>query len=126
MAGSQYGVISLRQLREAGLSEREVAGWVKRGHLLPLHRGVFVLGHRNVLTKAYLVAALLAAGPSAFLSHRTAAAIWGLRDVAVSRIDVPVPGRKRRSRGSLRLHRTTVTPEVETRDGLRSARFPRC
>jgi hypothetical protein len=90
---------------------------------LPLHRGVFLLGHRNVLSKAYLVAALLAAGPEAFLSHRTAAAVWGLREVTISRIDVTVPGRKRSSRGTLRLHRTTLEPYVETRDGLRVSSF---
>ena len=124
VAGGQYGVVSLAQLRAAGLSEREVAGWVERGHLLAVHRGVFLLGHRNVLSKAYLVAALLAAGPEAFLSHRTAAAVWGLREVAVSRIDVTVPGRKRRSRGSLRVHRTTVVPDVEIRNDLRVSSFP--
>jgi hypothetical protein len=62
---------------------------------LPVHRGVFLLGHRNVLTKAYLVAALLAAGPQAFLSHRTAAAVWGLREVAISPqmlIELAAPG----------------------------------
>jgi very-short-patch-repair endonuclease len=124
VAGSQYGAIALDQLLDAGLSYEEVKGWVERGHLLPVHRGVFLLGHRNVLSKAYLVAALLAAGPEAFLSHRTAAAVWGLREVALSRIDVTVPGRKRCSRGSLRLHRTTIEPDTRIRDGLRVSSFP--
>jgi hypothetical protein len=115
----------LDQLREAGLGEDQIARWVARGHLLPVHRGVFLLGHRNVLTKAYLVAALLAAGPEAYLSHRTAAAAWGLREVAINRIDVTVPGRKRRSRGSLKLHRTTLEPDVKIRDGLPVSSFPR-
>jgi hypothetical protein len=118
-------VISVEQLHEAGLSYREINGWVRRGHLLPLHRGVFIVGHRNVLTKAYLVAALLAAGPQAFLSHRTAAAVWGLREVATSRIDVTVPGCKRRSRGPLKIHHTTVATGVTVRNGLRVSSFPR-
>ena len=122
LAGRQSGVISLGQLRRAGLTDGDIRGWVKRRHLLPLHRGVFAVGHYRLPPEAHLVAALLAVGPSAFLSHRTAAGVWGLRDLSTRRIEVTAVGRVRRSRGRLVIHRTRGQPDradVRTRNGLR-------
>ena len=39
IAGQQYGVISLAQLRGVGLTDDAISGQVKRGYPLPLHRG---------------------------------------------------------------------------------------
>jgi hypothetical protein len=128
IAGRQSGVISLRQLRQAGLTDGDIRGWVKRRHLLPLHRGVFAVGHAPLTPHARLTAALLATGPQAFLSHRTAAMVWGLRDITTRRIDVTVPGCKRGSRGALKLHQASVWPgpsEIRTRNGLRVSSVPR-
>ena len=124
VARRQEGVVSHDQLIEAGYTRDEVKGLVNRGHLIRLHRGVYAVGHRCLSTKAYLRAALLATGPDAFLSHRTAAAVYGLRDVAVRRIDVTVADSKRRSRGSLNLHTTNAPVDVKTRNGLRVSSFP--
>ncbi len=55
---------------------------MERGVLIPLYRGVYAVGHKPTLTKAYLIAGLMAAGPGAFLSHRTAAAVYGLLEVS--------------------------------------------
>jgi hypothetical protein len=71
---------------------------------------------------------LLAAGEGAFLSHRTAAAVWGLRETSTRRIDVTLAGGCRRSRGSLVIHRTALQPttsEVRTKNGLRVSSVPR-
>ena len=125
VAARQFGVISLTQLRRAGLTDDEVQGWVKRRRLLPLHRGVFAVGHRRLVPHAQLVAALLAAGPDAFLSHRTAAAVWGLRDITTRRIDLTVPRVRRQSRGVLRLHYAADTTDITTRNGLRVSSVPR-
>lgn len=95
-----------------------------RGVLLSLHRGVYAVGHRRLVPRGHLIAALLASGPRAFLSHRTAAAVWGLRNLSTRRIDVTVPGTPRQSRGCLRLHCTRSSPEVKTRDGLRVSSVP--
>jgi hypothetical protein len=64
-------------LLEADFSCAEVKGLVSRGLLIRLDGGVYAVGHLPQLTKGYLKAALLAAGPDAFLSHRTVAAVWG-------------------------------------------------
>jgi hypothetical protein len=114
----------LQQLYELGFTRAEVHGLVSRGLLIPLHRGVHAVGQLPQLTKGYLKAALLAAGSDAFLSHRTATAVYGLREVSTRRIDVTVPWRCRRSRGSLRFHRMAAEPDVNIRNGLPVSSFP--
>jgi very-short-patch-repair endonuclease len=110
-------------LVEIGFSYGEVRGLVRRGFLIPLHRGVFAVGQLPQLTKGYLKAALLATGPDAFLSHRTAASVYGLRDVSTRRIDVTVLGSKRASRGTLRIHAGNTPADVKVRNGLLISSF---
>jgi hypothetical protein len=124
VAGGQEGVISHEQLQRVGFSDDQISRLVRRGYLIRLHRGVYAVGHRCLSTKAHLIAALLAAGPEAFLSHRTAAALYGFRDVSTRRIDVTVPDCRRRSRGSLRIHTAARNPDVKTRNGLRVSSVP--
>lgn len=122
IAHRQFGVIALEQLLACGLSYRQVQWLVAAGHLHRLHRGVFAVGHRRLVDHAYLIAALLACGPRAFLSHRTAAAVWGLRPVAVKAIEVTLPRISGGRRDGLIIHRTTADPgpfEVTTRNNLR-------
>ncbi len=123
-ARRQCGVVSLEQLLGAGGTNGQVRGLVQRGVLIPLHRGVYAVGHRPLLRKAYLIAALLAVGPDAFLSHRTAAAVYGLREVNTKVIDVTAPGRTRRSRGALNVHGIQRRPQVRTWNGLRVSSVP--
>ncbi len=61
----------------------------------------------------------MAAGPTAFLSHRTAAAVWGLRDITTRRIELTAPGCRRRPRGSLTIHDASDASHVTTKDDLR-------
>jgi very-short-patch-repair endonuclease len=118
---------SLDQLRELGLSYDEVRGRVKRGLLHPFYPDVFAVGHRHVGTQGKLFAALLTCGPSSFLSHRTAAAIWGLRAINTRQIHVTVPGTSVPVRRNLSVHRTQDRlgrGEVTTRTGLRVSTVP--
>jgi very-short-patch-repair endonuclease len=50
-------------------------------------------------------AVLLSLGPNSYLSHRSAAAVWGLAAADNSTIDVTVVGVNRRARSTVRLHR---------------------
>lgn len=121
-------MVSAGQLAEAGLSHRQVEGWVASGRLHRLHRGVYAVGHTQLVNQGHLIAALLAVGPKAFLSHRTAAAVWGLRAVNLYEIELTVSGSNGGSRDNLRIHRTTKPPhrgEVITRTDLRVASVPR-
>ncbi len=106
LAKRQLGVVSLEQLYELGFTYEQVKWLVHRGWLHPLYHNVYAVGHRHLVDQAYLLAALLSAGSHSFLSHRTAAAVWGLRAVNLRAIHVTVPGTGGRRRSDLQLHRT--------------------
>jgi REase_MTES_1575/AbiEi antitoxin C-terminal domain len=97
IATGQEGIISIGQLRGAGLSRQAVSHRGKLSRLHRIHRGVYAVGHEAVDRKGRLLAAALACGPGAAISHLSAAALWGLRKVEPVVIDVIVPceaGRK--------------------------------
>jgi hypothetical protein len=76
-AARQYGNVTVAQLRDAGLSRRMITWRVRQGRLFPVHRGVYAVGHPPRLPLERAVAATLACGPGAALSHRGALALWG-------------------------------------------------
>ena len=78
LAGRQHGVVARRQLLTNGLSPRQIKGLVGRGHLHPLHRGVYAVGHPKVSREARWLAAVLACGPGAVLSHGPAGQLLGI------------------------------------------------
>ena len=128
IAGKQFGVISLGQLLAIGFSLREIQVRARRGLLNRIHKDVFAVGHTRIVPHARLVAALLTCGPASFLSHRTAAAVWGLRAVNTRRIEVTMPGSKAPCRRSLIIHRTRHDPDQQDlalRTGLRVSSVPR-
>jgi len=94
LAERQHGVVAHRQLLELGLGRRAIGHRLERGRLQGVHRGVYALGHRGLSRSGRWVAAVLAAGPGAVLSHRSAADLWGIRRSARPRIDVTRPGRR--------------------------------
>src|SRR5215218_3201809 len=79
LAAGQHGVVARRQLSTLGLSDTMVRDRVARGGLVRLHRGVYAVGHDRLRREGRWMAAVLAAGPGALLSHRDAAALHGLR-----------------------------------------------
>jgi predicted transcriptional regulator of viral defense system len=96
LAAEQYGVVSRRQLLDAGLTHAHVRARVASGRrLIPLHRGVYAVGHDRLTRDGHWLAAVLAAGPGAVLSHREAAALHGLRPSDRPAIDVTVAARRR-------------------------------
>ncbi len=118
LAGRQHGVVARRQLLRLGMTGRMVEHRILRGRLHPLHRGVYAVGHRHVTARGRWLAAVLAAGAGAVLSHRSAAALWGLRDTAAALIDVTVP-HGRAARAGLRLHQIPLADDERTiRDGI--------
>jgi len=68
---------------------------LENGRLVTLHRGVYAVGHRRLRREGFWLAAVLAAGPGAVLSHREAAALHGLRPADRSTVDVTVAARRR-------------------------------
>ena len=116
LADAQYGVVAYRQLLEVGLGEDGIAARLRTGRLHRVHRGVHSVGHRSLRPEGYWTAAVLACGPGAVLSHRSAAALWALRSGAGAAVDVTVPsnGGRHRRRG-IRIHRSRrLAPEEVT------------
>ena len=97
-------MVSLAQLRELGLSSSVVHNRTKAGRLHRIHRGVYAVGHRNLPTKARWLAAVLACGPEAVLSHRAALALWELRPAPSRPYDVTVVARGRSGPAGVRVH----------------------
>lgn len=127
-AARQEGVISREQLRAIGLSDKQIDGRERTGELHQLHTDVWAVGHRKVTPLGHLVAALLSCGPTSFLSHRTAAALHGLRQINVKAIEVTVVRGRARARERLITHRTAREPvpkEVRTVGHLRYSAVPR-
>ena len=113
IAARQHGVISLAQLIECGLSASGVRNWVAAGRLFRVHRGVYAVGRADLTAEGRRMAAVLACGPGAVLSHAAAAAHYGIRRSAASQIDVTVTRSSSLTRPGIRVHRH---PEL-ARDG---------
>jgi hypothetical protein len=88
---SHHGVISRRDALELGLSADRIDRLVAVGRWAPVHRGVYVRVGETVGPAARLLAACLAAGPTAVASHDSAAWLWGLIPEAPPRPSVTVP-----------------------------------
>src|SRR5688572_26177520 len=80
LAASQYGVVTWQQLAALGMPRGRVDWRLAAGRLHRLHPGVYAVGHRAPRRKARWLAAVLACGDGAVLSHRSAAALWRLID----------------------------------------------
>jgi len=115
LAAAQYGVVSLAQLNALGLSDRAARSRVASGRLHRLQRGVYAVGHSRVSREGRWFAAVLACGPGAVLSHRSAAALWDLRPSERGSVDVIAPSRSGRRRPGIDVHRgDTLRPSDTT------------
>jgi very-short-patch-repair endonuclease len=98
-----------------GLSRNAIAARAAAGRLHRIHRGVYAVGHPVLPRYARWMAAVLAAGPGAALSHASAAALWEIRPSGATRVDVSVPNSAGRTkRPGLRVHRATSLAGTET------------
>jgi hypothetical protein len=108
LAERQHGVVSVRQLETSlGYSASAVKREVAAGRLHRLHRGVYAIGHRRLSTHGRCLAAVLACGPEALLSHGSAAWLWGIARFGPAPLAVtsPVP---RRPHPPIRLHHSRI------------------
>lgn len=109
IAGRQHGQISRAQLIDLGVGTPMIDAAVRRGLLVVIHRGVYAVGHLALPPLAPFMAAVLAVGGAAFVSHAAAAAIWALTDQPRPDgmdIDVTIiDGDRGRRRPGIRVHR---------------------
>lgn len=130
IAVRQHGVVSQVQLLSAGISTSSISRRVNAGRLYRVHRGVYAVGRLGLTPKGAWMAAVLACRTSAAggaqsrgvaLSHRSAAALWGMLPPPGGPVDVSVVGTggKAKRRG-IRIHRCqTLLPAcVTSRKGI--------
>lgn len=104
LADEQHGVVSYGQLAMLGLGRGAIEHRAHTGRLHRLHRGVYAVGRRTVPREGRWLAAVFACGPDALLSHRSAAALWGLLHDSRRTIDVTVAGGSRPGSRGLAVH----------------------
>lgn len=95
VAARQHGNVTRRQLLAAGLDDAAICRRVQRGHLHPVHRGVYAVGRRAITPHERASAAVLACGSGAALSHSSAMALWGFWRRWEQPFEVVVPGDRR-------------------------------
>ncbi|HVY78159.1 MAG TPA: DUF559 domain-containing protein [Solirubrobacterales bacterium] len=111
LAEQQHGVVARWQLLDLGLSGRLIQGRVEVGSLITVFQGVYALGHRRVTKAGRWLAAVLASGPGAVLSHGSAMELWGLRGSGGDIEALRRSGGVHRRRAGIRLHQTRSLPE---------------
>jgi very-short-patch-repair endonuclease len=116
VAARQHGVVTRAQLEAVGVGRGAIAARARRGALHRVHQGVYAVGHRSLSDHGLWMAAVLALGPGAVLSHASAAALWGFLRPEPGPVDVSLPSLSgRRARADIRIHRTSLPPRDLTR-----------
>jgi very-short-patch-repair endonuclease len=121
LATQQHGVVSHHQLHRLGFRTEWIERRLTDRRLSAVHRDVYAVGHWRLTHRGYWWAAILAYGPRAFLSHRTAAVVWGFQRHRRGPVHVTA-GRGRQGvqrREGIWIHRCKLALEdCTTRDGF--------
>jgi len=112
LAEAQHGVVTFRQLRELGFSKGHISRAYEADRLRRIHRGVYALGHARLSRQGRCLAAVLACGEGAVLSHHSAAWLWGFLPTCPPEASVTVPSQGHRRRG-IRVYRVAALPRSE-------------
>ena len=94
---------------------------VRNGWLHRLHRGVYAVGHPNVPLKGRFLAAIKACGPTAVLSHFSAAVLYALLRWDDRYPEVTVPGTTTKAHRGICVHRSSM---LDSRDITRHYGIP--
>lgn len=115
LADLQHGPVTRDQLAALGLTPQHIAHRIAIGRLIRLYRGVYAVGHTRLTREGRWMAAVLACGARAALSHGDAAALWDLLPARGSVIHITTPSRSGRvpDRRRVRLHRIGTLADDE-------------
>lgn len=125
LAARQHGVVGRLQLVEAGWSAGAIEKRIRSGRLHRLYAGVYAVGHRVTSREGRWLAAVLASGPEAVLSHWSAAGLWMIRPNSRSIVDITGPRKSRSWDGIHRHHKTLPDDEVTIEKGIPVTTVPR-
>lgn len=126
LATRQHGVVARRQLVTLGFSRRVIERLVAAGWLRRLHPAVYAVGHGALKREGRWMAAVLASGAGAMLTHVAAGAAWEVHAGGGARIDVSVSRPQGRSSPGIRIHRRAPfhPDEVTERFGVPCSSLP--
>ncbi len=113
LARNQHGVISRDQLVEVGYRRHAIDHRIRTGRLHPLHRGIYAVGRPHATDHGRWMAAVLACGEGAAISHSSAAALWRIGPEDRNVVELSLPSPFQRCRPGLRIHRR---PSLQSRD----------
>lgn len=122
IAASQHGIVARCQLTAAGMRESTIGDWIEAGHLHGIHRGVYAVGHRLIAKEGEWLAAVLACGEGAVLSHGCAGQLQAMvaRQERIA-LHVSLPTRGRRKLPGIVVHRPR---SLDPRDKTTRFRIP--
>jgi very-short-patch-repair endonuclease len=112
LADRQLGHVTRGQLLEIGVAPSWIRSQVRASRLIPVHGGVYAVGHVPRHAHGRAVAAVLACGAGAVLSHAAAAALWEVGEWP-ARLEVSAPRERRRP--GIRTHRSSTLSAHEAR-----------
>jgi hypothetical protein len=120
LAQAQHGVLTRADLLGLGFTERGIKHRVASGRLHPIAAGVYAVGRPELSTRGRWMAAVLACGSDAVLSHRSAAGLWGIGYEEPGRIDVSIRRRSTLERTGIKVRSRPKLPErsVVSRFGI--------
>jgi hypothetical protein len=127
IAGRQHGRVTREQLIGAGIDAGRIDRWLANGRLRRVHRGVYAVGHVAPSVDGEYMAAVLAAGEGAVLSHRAAAYKLGLLRGVRPAAEVTVPTTADRGRPGIVIHRVCSLDalDISVLDGIPVTVVPR-
>lgn len=120
LAQRQHGVVARAQLLGLGFGSKAIKHRVATGRLHPVATGIYAVGRPQLTEHGRWMVAVLACGEGAALSHRSAAALWGIAAERPGQIDVSVRRHCYVRRSGIRVHARPALPaaEVTTRHGI--------
>jgi len=113
VAARRHGLVTTAQLLGCGWSKDVIAARVRRGWLRQRYRGVYLVGPLETPHTPAL-AAVLACGDGALLSHYPAAVLWGLCPPLAGPMHVTLPAGAH-ARAGIVVHRAALHPADVTR-----------
>ena len=106
LAHADHGIVDRAGLHAVGASRTQIGTRIRAGRLIPLHRGVYAVGHSRLTQRGWWLAAVRALGEGAVLSHAHAAALWNLRAPPGGPVHVTTGPGGRSRRAGLIVHRS--------------------
>jgi len=125
LADAQHRVVSRKQLLGEGIGSDAVRHRLRLGRLRAVHNGVYAVGPGALIREGRWMAAVLACGPDAVLSHRAAAALWGIVRNARATVDVTATRRLPARKGITTHFARLPFDEITTHNGIPTTTVPR-